>query len=854
MAFWPDSAISDVRFAFRQLRRSPGFAVTAVLTLALGIGATTAIFSLTYQVLLRSLPVRQSGQLYKLGKGADCCVTGGLQDDWTLFSYDLYRYLRDHTQNTGGMTAVDSAAVTVSAHSEGETNVQPLAVRFVEGNYFNFLGVNVFAGRLLTPEDDRPGAAPVAVISHTLWTSKFNSNPHLVGSTLLLTGRPVTIVGITAIGFLGERNTGDPAGLWLPLSQEPVLQPDRNLLNFPAAHWLDVLVRLPSPQAVSSVQASLKVELLQWLRDNRSPDDNATEAELHRQVIELAPANAGINDLQSQYEKSLKLLMSIAAAVLLICCANLANLLLVRAVARRQEISVRTALGAPRWQLIRQMLVEAIAIALLGGVAALGVAFAGVRAMLALAMKGVEVDPLSATPSLPVLLFALCVSLVTGVVFGTAPAWIASRANPAEALRGANRSTGDASGLPQRILVILQAGLSVVLLSMAGLLIQSLRHLQQQDLHFEAKGRLIAFLDLQAAGYRFDQLPGLYRRFDQDFAGLPGIPAIAYSTYGPMANNNWGTGVSFPGGDPMARQSAGYLAVSPRFFQTVGTRILLGRSIVTEDTATSTHVAVVNKSFVDMYLKAKPPLGEHFGPDRAMTGEFQIVGVVDDSKYGNPKDVQRPMFFTPLTQFTTYEHLNAPESQKQQSTKNEQYEHFAANLIVQYQGDPTVAANTVRSTLHSIDPNIVVSRLTTYDEQVSRYFTQDKLVVRLTAIFGVLALVLASIGLYGVTAYNVARRVPEIGLRMALGSDRGGILRLVLRGAMAQTLIGLSLGVPLALLAGHLLRSQLYGIRGFDGTTMVVACGLLALSALVASLVPARRAAGIEPMRALRSE
>ena len=237
-----------------------------------------------------------------------------------------------------------------------------------------------------------------------------------------------------------------------------------------------------------------------------------------------------------------------------------------------------------------------------------------------------------------------------------------------------------------------------------------------------------------------------------------------------------------------------------------------------------------------------------------MTGEFQIVGVVDDSKYGNPKDVQRPMFFTPLTQFTTYEHLNAPESQKQQSTKNEQYEHFAANLIVQYQGDPTVAANTVRSTLHSIDPNIVVSRLTTYDEQVSRYFTQDKLVVRLTAIFGVLALVLASIGLYGVTAYNVARRVPEIGLRMALGSDRGGILRLVLRGAMAQTLIGLSLGVPLALLAGHLLRSQLYGIRGFDGTTMVVACGLLALSALVASLVPARRAAGIEPMRALRSE
>ena len=848
------SVLQDLRYALRGLRRAPGFAITAVLTLALGIGATTAIFTLTYQVILRSLPVEHPEQLYKIGKEIECCVDGGLQNDWRIFSYDLYSQFRDHTEGTEGMAAVEAGSINVSARSANESLAQPIGIRVVSGNYFTLLGVQPFSGRLLRPDDDRVGAPPVIVMSHGMWTAKFHADPHLVGSTLLLTGRPVTVVGITTPDFLGERNTGDPAGVWMPLAQEPLIQPERKLLEFPNEHWLDVLVRIRNPHDVPSVQKSIQTQLLRWIPGHRSPGDNYTEAQIAKQTTELAPASSGINDLRDQYEKSLKLLLLTAGAVLLICCANLANLMLGRAVAQRQEVSVRTALGAPRWRLIRKTLVEAVTIAILGGTLAVAVAYAGVRAILALAMKGVAVNPLSAAPSWPVLLFALCASVATGMLFGVAPAWIASRSHPADALRGANRSIGDNSALPQRALVILQAALSVTLLSVAGLLIHSLRNLEHQNFHFEPEGRLIAFIDLQAGGYRYEQLAGLYRRFDQSFAAQPGIQNFAYATYGPMAFNNWGTGVAFPGGDRSAQNYASYGAVSPQFFATIGAQLLLGRSITDQDTATSTHVAVVNKTFVDKYLKNKPPLGEHFGPDGSMTGEYQIVGVIQDVKFGDASAPARPMFFTPITQITTYEAINATPSIREQATKSEQFEHFATNLIFRYQGDPAIAANTARATLHSIDPGIPIMRLLTYKDQVGMYFTQQELVVRLTTIFGGLALVLASIGLYGVTAYGVARRVPEIGVRMALGADRLSVLTMILRGAFAQVLVGLAIGIPCALLAGHLLQSQLYGVSGYSVATLLGACAALAVSALLASALPARRASAIEPMQALRAE
>jgi predicted permease len=847
------SILQDVQYGFRRLRRSPGFAATALLTLALGIGATTAIFTLTYQVLLRSMPVEHPEQIYKVSKETDCCVTGGLQGDWHLFSYDLYRTLRDHTPGIDGIAATQAGAITVSARRKGDAAVQPLTVRVVSGNYFSVLGVRPFAGRLLREEDDHDGATPVAVISHAVWQAKFHGDPSIVGETVTMTGHPVTIVGIGAEGFFGDRNQGDPAGVWLTLAQEPVFEPERRLYKLPQSHWLDLLVRVRDPKLIPAADSGLRVELMRWIRANRGTATHDTEAEIAKQTTELAPASDGINDLRDDYAKSLKMLQMISGFVLLIACANLANLMLVRGVARRQELSVRSALGASRTRLVREMLVEALLLAVIGGVLGLAVSYGGVKGMLALAMRGVQISPVSASPSLPVLGFALAVSAVTGVLFGIMPALMASHTNPVDALRGANRTTGHEGPL-QRGLVILQAALSVVLLSTAGLLILSLQRLEKQDFHFQTQGRLIAFIDLQAAGYTYEQLDGLYRQIDQTFAAIPGLQDVAYATYSPMAFNNWGTRVAFPGSNANAPGNVSYSSVSPRYFDAVGTRVRMGRVFTERDTATSTHVAIVNQIFVNKFLKGKQPIGMHFGTDPSMTGEYEIVGVVDDSKYGDPTRPTRPMFFRPMAQITSYDTLAGPPTLREQANKNERFMHYARNIVVRSQGDPAEAAPQVRRALQQINPDITIQRLTTYDDEVSDYFTRQRLVVRLTTIFGALALLLASVGLYGVTAYGVARRIPEIGLRMALGADRASVVRLVLRGAAMQTGIGLLLGVPAALMAGHYLQSQLYEVKGVNLPTLVGACAVLALSALIASALPARRASSVEPMQALRTD
>jgi len=841
-----NTIIQDIRYALRQLRRSPGFAVTAILTLALGIGATTAIFTLVYQVILRSIPVAHPEQLYKVGKTLNCCVMGSGQTDWSLFSTDLYRSLRDRTPGIKGMAAVQSGATTVSARRSGDNAAtQPLAIRFVSGNYFSLLGVDPFAGRLLTPDDDREGAAPVAVLSEALWRTKFAADPHLVGSTMLLTGHPVTVVGITAHNFLGERNQPDPPGLWLTLAQEPTLEHDRRLNQFPGQNWLDLLVRIPDTTHVDRVQLVLEGELRQWIAAHREVQGLGTK-QLSEQTTELVSASGGINDLRDQYAKDLKLLLLVAGFVLLIACANLANLMLVRGMGRQRELAVRSALGAPRTRLIRQMLLEALVLALLGGAAALMVAFAGTRAILALALKGTEISPLSATPSLPILGFALAVSLLTGILFGMAPALIASRSSPVEALRGANRSSGDRTALPQKFLVIFQAALSLALLSTAGLLITSLRHLEHQDFHFDPGGRLVLYTDLQAAGYTYPRLAGLYGKFDDTLAHLPGVVNFAYATYGPMTGGSWGSNVALPGGDPSSRRDAVYTVVSPAFFSAVGTSILRGRGITEHDTASSVHVAVVNQAFVEAFFKNKQIIGEHFGPNPKFPSEFEIVGVVDNTKYGNAATPTRPMFFTPMAQETAYTDLR--------DITNERYGHFATNLIVHYRGNESSIANSVREALRSIDPEIPVLHLSSYDDLLADNFTQEELVVRLTTLFGVLALLLAAIGLYGVTAYTVARRTGEIGIRMALGASRTGMLAMIVRSALVQAAIGLGIGIPLSLMAGRFVQHTLFQTSFFQPLVLLSVVSLLLAATLVAAIIPARRAASINPTEALRTQ
>ena len=839
--------LADFRYAFRRLRHSSAFTLTAVLTLALGIGATTAIFTLVQQIMLRPLPVPHAEQLYKLGKQNNCCVWGGLHDEWNIFPYDFYRSLREQTSLGEKLVAVQAGTNVLSIQRAGDADTQSMQTRLVSGNYFSVLGVVPFAGRLLREDDDQTGASPSAVISYQLWRRKFAANPHLVGSTLLLTGHPFTVVGIAAPDFIGERNQPDAPGIWLPLSAEPTLDPDRPLLHYAASEWLDLLIRIPDPKRVAPIQLGLANHLRRWITAHSDAfGDDATSSYIARQTILLSSASTGINSLRDRYGDGLRLLMFITGFVLLIACANLANLMLVRGITRKQELAIRGAMGAPRMRLVRQMLAETALLALAGGLAAIVVAYVGTRAILALVMRGVESSPISATPSLPVLGFALAVTLLTGVLFGIAPAWIASRTSPIEALRGANRSTRDASALPQKLLVVLQAALALVLLSTGGLLLTSLRHLEHQDFHFDTHGRLILLTDLRSAGYTVARLPALYQQFDDRLAHLPGVVSLAYTTYGPMTGADWNTGVYFPGLEPHNGRAAIYNAVSPHYFQAIGTPLLQGRSITEQDTATSVHVAVVNRSFVEKYLAGVSPLGVHFGPDPKLRTEFEIVGVVEDAKYGDAHEDSRPMFFSPLSQTTIFAN---PDDVSGETAK-----HFAANLVIQYQGNQPAVARALRSALHAIDPQIPILQLLSYDDQLNDNFSGDELVVRLTELFGALALLLAAVGLYGTTAHSVAQRTSEIGIRMALGASRGGVLSLIMRGALTQTLLGLAIGLPLSLLAARLLAHTLYQTAAFQPILLLGVILLLAISTGLAAVFPARRAASVDPNLALRLE
>jgi predicted permease len=842
----------DIHHGLQRLRRTPAFTMTALVTLALGIGATTAIFTLTYQVILRPLSVDHPEQLYKVGKRIDCCVINGLQNDWSLFSYDLYRHLRTSTPGIEGLAAVQAGSTIVSARITSESSAQALKVRFVSGNYFHVMGVVPFSGRLLNVDDETEEAHAVAVISHAVWKTKFNGDPKLVGATVTLTGHPVTIVGITPEHFFGERNDADPSGVWLPIAQESTFDPIRRLNHAPNVHWLDLVVRIRDPKNIGPIEMAMRAELVDWIRKHHG-DFAGGNTQISQQTTELFPVSEGMNILRNEYEKSLRRLQLAAAFVLIISCANLANILLARGVARRREFSIRSSLGATRPRLVREMLVESMILSICGGMLGILLAHAGVRAILAAIKVGIPIDPVNPSLTLSTLLFAFSISTISCLIFGLAPALIISRIEPAEVLRGDSGVVGNIGGF-QRALIVLQAALSVVLINTAGLLILSLRGLESDGaLRFNPRGSIIVFIDLPAAAYHFEQLQDLYRQFDEAFASTHNLHDAAYATYSPMSYNNWSMKIAIDDGNPNTEQTASYSSVSPHFFKAVGTRVLQGRTFTDDDTEGRRHVAVVNRTFAQKYFPGRQPLGAYFGPNRRMNTEFEIVGIVDDSKYGDPMLPTRPMFFTPLSQTVNFLG-DSSGGLLGRATLNEQLKHFASNVVVRYDGDAGAATTAVRRALRKVNPDIPIRYIAPYDEQVGNYFTRQNLVVCITAIFSMLCLILATIGFYGVTAYAVTRRIPEIGLRMALGADRTSVLRLILGQASMQTGIGLTFGIPACLLAEHFLRSQLYEVKGGDFRSLFTACGALLFSTFVANIIPARRASTVEPMKALRNE
>jgi macrolide transport system ATP-binding/permease protein len=842
--------ISDIRLALRQLRNAPGFTITAVLTLALGIGANASIFTLVNAVLLRELPVKDPKMLVRIGDVNDCCVNGGIPDEdkYSIFAYDLYLYMRDHTPEFEQLAAMEAGAgdrVTVRREGPGE---QPRSMRneYVSGNYFTMFGLAPGSGRLLVPSDDKEGAPLAAVLSYGAWQRLFASDTSIVGATVAINTHPVTIIGIAPPGFYGDRMNDTPPDLFLPMAAEPIMTAT-SILHRHNLNWVYVMGRLKPGVQVPALQAKVSGELRQWLPELKIYQRPEAAVDLQKTHTMIVPAAIGIGNLQQEYGSGLKLLMGISALVLLIACANIANLVLVRGLARRTQTSIRIALGAQRSTLIRQMLTESLTLSIIGGIAGLAVAYVGTRALLALSFPEAVGLPIQASPSPTVLGFAFLLSVLTGLIFGVAPAWITSHSDPAEALRGANRSTRDSAPILQRGLVILQAALSLVLLVTASMLTRSLNKLEHQDFGVIRENRVVVHLSPFDAGFKPERLQSLYDSIQDRFRATPGVASVGLATYSPLEGDNWGEGVLIEGRpEPGVHDSIGasWTRVSPDFLQLVGHKLQRGRWITARDTSTSPTVAVVNQAFVKKFFRnGEDPIGHHFGLDGMKSAhEIEIVGVVSDVKYNNEKEPQRAMYFRPLLQV-------APESDGPSVRSL-----YIGAMMLKLDRPIDGLESQVRRTFASIDPNLTVIDYSTFEHQIEGRFNQERLLSRLTSMFGILALALASVGLYGVTAYLVVRRTAEIGIRMALGASRALVVRSVMREALLQSVIGLLVGIPVVLLCTRFLKSQLYDISGHDLRSYVLAITALMVAAWVASLVPALRAASTDPVKALRTE
>ena len=844
------------RYALRQFRMSPVFTAAAVLTLALGIGGTTAIFTLIHAVMLRSLPVSDPGRLYRIGDGDDCCVEGSPQDRWGMFSFALYERLKTQTPEFEELAAFQAGPQLSSVRRQGvESAARPLRSEYVTGNYFSTLGVRAFGGRMFTANDDTPAAPPVAVLSHRVWQASYGGDPAVVGSSFVVEGHPFTVIGIAPPGFFGETLRGDPPDIWLPVQQELLIGGESALLHSSFPAWLRVIGRLRPGASTNGMDARLTGVLRQWMQhDSGYPANWMPDViqMLPKQSVSVVPAGAGVAEMKEEYGRSLQILLSVCAMVLLIACANVANLLLARAVTRRGQTALRLALGATRWQIVTQALTESVGLAIAGGIAGLVVAVAAARLLLALAFRSAHFLPISTTPSLIVLAFAFAVALVTGIIFGAAPAWLATRTDPAEALRGAGRSTGDHASFARKGLLIVQAAVSVVLVAGSMMLARSLNKLEHQNFGYQVKGRVVVELLEPPAMYTLEKLASIYHQMEVSLDRLPGVQGSGLALYNPLTNN-WGELILVAGHPaPKMDEEAGasWDRVSANYLQNFGMTILRGRAFTAADNETTAPVAIVNEAFVKRFFKSdEDPLEQHFGlalPQNSST--FRIIGVVRDSKfagYGLNRPA-RPMFFVPLAQNVNYT--------DNVMTRVELQSHFIGGIMLVTNVPTGTLEPLLTRTLGEIDPNLTISSIRTMQQQVDLSFDQERAVASVAGMFGIVALLLAAIGLYGVTSYTVAQRTNEIGIRMALGADRSKIVQMVLRGAFQRVLIGLILGLPLAIGAGRLISSELYGVSFWDPLALTVAAGALAICSFFAAIIPASRAASISPMSALRIE
>lgn len=843
---WLEHLVQDVNYGIRAMLRSPGITLVALLTLALGIGANAAIFTLVHAVMMKGLPVSDPNTLVRVGNTSECCVNIGVHDDghYSMFSTDVYERVKKNVPEFEDLAAMQAGfeyrPVVARRDGTAETG-RAVMGEFVSGNYFRTFGLRPAAGRLLTDEDDQKGVPMMAVMSYDTWNRRYNGDPALVGSTFWVNTKPVTIAGIAPAGFYGDRLASTPPELYLAIESMPALT-NVTYVRDPGANWLYLIGRVRPGAQIGALQARVNTVIRQALSETSAYSGEKEKKYLEKLSVMLTPGGAGIRDMREQYESNLKLLMSVSALVLLIACANIANLLLVRGVRRKVEMSVRTALGAVRGRIVRQLLTESVLLAGLGELTGLAVAYAGTQMLLSLAFPGAQGMPIDARPSGAVLAFATGLSLLTGILFGVAPAWLAARTDPADALRSGSRGTTVGAPLLQRGLVVAQAALSLVLLVGAGLFAQSLRKLENTDMKLDARNRYIVHINPQTAGYSQTELQTLYRTIEDRFHALPEVTKVGLASYTPMEDNNNGWGVGREG-HPETRTGASFIRANAEYFDSVGTGVLMGRGIREQDTPGAPTVAVINDTLKKKLFKpGENPLGARIGP--GLGNQWEIVGVVEDTAYTDVTWKDHAMYFVPTMQRAA--------DQKDPITQDESL--YLSAIVVETAGRVNHMEESARKTLAEINPNLAVVKFQTFEAQISDRFNDARMVAQLTALFGGLALLLATIGLYGVTAYTVARRTPEIGVRMALGAQRKGVIAMVMRSALSQTVMGLAIGVPAAMLCVRLIKTQLYEVKGVDGVVLVTSIVTLAAASCLAGLIPARRASRVDPLVALRYE
>ncbi len=854
--------MTDLKEALRRLKKTPGFTATAVITLALGIGATTAIFTLVHQVMLKSLPVTKPEELWRIGDKVRCCNWGGYTQgsdgNFSLFSYEAYKHFRENTPEFVDLAALQAGNAPLGVRRVGAQGpVDTRNGQYVSGNFFRTLGINPWIGRLLSDADDQQGAPPVAVMSYQVWSEKYGSDPAVVGAGYQINGYLFSVIGVAPPGFYGAKlASGGMPDIWLPTNSERLLGGEGYRLRRPNTNWLDLIGRIRPGVNPQALEAKLRVELQSWLASYEPEMEPGEKQTWRQQTLHLMPGWAGTAAMREQYKDGLKLLLIAAGCVLLVACGNLANLMLARGLKERAQTALRVALGASRGRLVRKALVESTLLAVIGGICGIAVAYGGSKLILYLAFQSgggaARYIPVEASPSWPVLLFTLAVSLLTGILFGVAPAWMTSHVDPIEALRGSNRSVRGGSSFAQKALVIAQAAMSLVLLSAAVLLGQSLRNLERQNFGFETQDRYLVSLNPTLGAYKPEQMEQVYRRMDERLLRVPGVRMVAPALYAPMSGDSWNEGIRIAGRPepgPKEDSGAGWARVMPGFFETLGTTIVQGRAIEEQDTATTRPIAVVNEAFVRRFFKDQNPIGQHFGMNRIQyANTFEIVGVVRDLRYMtySYKEPVRPMFWLSETQSVKYDDPDF--------TRFDLNSHFLYNLVVWAPGHPPGLEVEVRQAITDVDPNLVVYSVDSYAKVLGGAFRQQNMIATLTMLFGALGLVLVAVGLYGVMAYTVEQRTHEIGVRMALGADRAKVVRIVLRSAFFQVGVGLGLGIPLAIAAGWLMTNQLYGVSPWDPYMLTIATLSLCVAALLASWFPTARAVSVDPMVALRTE